>query len=584
MVPNRITALTDLLWRHRLPLAAVLAVAAAVCALYLPFLSNPLLFDDRGYFTGREFSLYATGPFGMRPRFPAAFSIAVVYVIYGTVEAQRIVGLAFHVATCGALFWLIRALQSARVENALPPSRAVLGAAIGAAFFGLHPVAVYGAAYLAQRSIVMATLFGLLSMALFARGLAKGDYRYAIGAAALYAVAVLCKEQAIIVVALAAPVAWMAMRARPFAFKYTALYIALCIPAAHFVYRQVKDMRQLDALIGQALEPQAAELAAQGAQAVATPLSPWLASALAQASLFFRYWFVWLVPDTSQMAIDLRIDVTTLWSPAVAFAAIAGYVAITALAVFLILRRGRAALFGIGLAWFCVLYLLEFSVVRVQEPFVLYRTYLWAPGIAIMLAALVERLPARLLIAGGVVLAAFLSWQAHDRLRTFESGLALWEDAVAKLPATPAPGGSRALYELGREYFYRGQVDKAAAVVDRCMAQYPREQRCTFARASMLLASEQYEEALPFLERLIRAEPEAGPPRHHLGFALERLGCRDEARAQYELSVKLGYGVAAERLKSMDQPGTGLAPRSSARPTKPFACAEALKNVPGPRR
>jgi len=578
VVSRRLSATREFLWRHRLALAAALAVAAAVCALYLPFISNPLVFDDRGYFTGREFALYATGPFGMRPRFPAAFSIAVVYVIYGTVEAQRIVGLALHVATCCALFWLIRVLQSARLENAPAPTRAVPAAALGAAFFGLHPAAVYGAAYLAQRSIVMATLFGLLSVALLVQGAAKNDYRYAFGAAAFYAVAVLSKEQAIIVAALAPAVAWAVVGKRAFALKYTALYGALCVPAAYFVYAQVKGMRQVDTLIGQGLEPQFAELAVEQVS------SPWVASVLTQAALFFRYWLVWLVPDTSWMAIDLRIDPTALGSPAVALAASAGYVAVAALAAFLILRRGRAAMIGIGLAWFCVLYLLEFSVVRVQEPFVLYRAYLWAPGIGIVLAALVERMPARALVASGIAVAAILSWQAHDRLRTFASGLALWEDAVAKLPVAPAPGGSRALYELGREYFYRGQVDKAAEVVDRCMADYPREQRCVFARASMLLATERYEEALPYLGRLIAAEPDAGAPRHHLGFAFERLGCRDAARAQYELSVKLGYGLAGERLKSMDRPGTGLAPHSSTRATKPYPCAEALKNVPEPRR
>jgi tetratricopeptide (TPR) repeat protein len=583
VVSQRLTATRDLVWRHRLPLAAVLAVAAAVCALYVPFLSNPLVFDDRGYFTGREFALYATGPFGVRPRFPAAFSIAVVYVIYGTVEAQRIVGLALHVATCCALFWLIRVLQDARAESPPSADRAVPSAALATAFFGLHPVAVYGAAYLAQRSIVMATLFGVLSVALFARGIVVQRYGYAVAAAAVYSVALMSKEHAAPLIAVAPVVGWAITRNRVFAIKYALIYVLLNIPALDFVYYQVWGTLQAE-LVGQAHEATSGELAGQAAAAIGGTHAQWLASALSQAALFFRYWLVWIVPATSWMAIDLRVDLPATWSPAVAMAASAGYLAVGALAAFLIVRRGRAAMIGIGLAWFWTLYLLEFAVVRFAEPFVLYRGYLWAPGIAILLAALVARLPPRVVTLASVVLAAVLAWQAHDRLRTFSSGLALWEDAVAKLPAAPIPGASRSLYELGREYFYQGQADKAGAVIERCMAQYPDEQRCVLARASMLLSSERYEEALPYLGRLIAAEPDAGAPRHHLGFALERLGCRDQARAQYELSLKLGYRVAGERLKSLDHPGTGIAPRSSVRRDKPFACAEALKNVPEPRR
>jgi len=40
-----------------------------------------------------------------------------------------------------------------------------------ATVFAIHPVAVYGAAYLIQRTVVLATLFSMLSILLFVRGL-----------------------------------------------------------------------------------------------------------------------------------------------------------------------------------------------------------------------------------------------------------------------------------------------------------------------------------------------------------------------------------------------------------------------------
>ena len=64
-----------------------------------------------------------------------------------------------HVGCAWALFALLRSLEVRRPA-----------AFAGAALFAVHPVAVYGAAYLTQRSIVVATLFALLSLLMFLRG------------------------------------------------------------------------------------------------------------------------------------------------------------------------------------------------------------------------------------------------------------------------------------------------------------------------------------------------------------------------------------------------------------------------------
>src|SRR3954468_690662 len=194
--------------QHPAAIAACL-IAAAACALYAPFLANPFVFDDKGHFTGNHFADYASFPFGFEPRFPASFSVAVIQVLFGSVEAHRIVSLLLHALVGCAVFLLVRQLQraaSAGVEARPAGSAAALAAGL---FVALHPVAVYGAAYLAQRSIVLATLFGVLSAALFVHGLTTGRYAAAVGAAALYSLAVLCKEQAILV-AVAVPLsAWM---------------------------------------------------------------------------------------------------------------------------------------------------------------------------------------------------------------------------------------------------------------------------------------------------------------------------------------------------------------------------------------
>ena len=265
-----------------------------------------------------------------------------------------------------------------------------------------------------------------------------------------------------------------------------------------------------------------------------------------------------------------------MWSPAIAIPAVVGFLAWGAGAAFLVLRRGPYALAGYGLLYFWLLFLVEFTTIRYQDPFVLYRSYLWAPGLALALTDLLQHLPRALLAVLLLVAAALLPWQAHDRLRSFSSGIALWEDAAAKVPVQPVPGGSRPLYMLGREYLLAERPADAARVVERCIAQYPQIADCHLARGSLHMAAEEHAAAIPHFVRAVVLQPRAGGPRHHLGWALENLGCVDQAKAQYRISADLGYVGGAYRLMALETPGKGLI----ASPKKPRGpCPEAIRSA-----
>ena len=518
-------------------------IALAAAALYLPFLGNPPVFDDRGLYSGYKFSDYAISPLGLGLRFPPYFSFAFAEVMWGSVEVHRLVTLALHVGCGWALFALIREFN----EGTLLPFA-------GAAWFVLHPVAVYGAGYLVQRSIVMATLFGLLSILAFVRGLRQGSHAGAIAAALCYSLAVLSKEHAILVAAAALAAVPLAGASRRFTLRYTGLYLGACVPAAILV------VLFSTGIIGTTYEPQFEAITAevsrgQGGEAVE---SPWLGSALTQAAMFFRYLALWLWPGTSRMAIDLKVDFAGLWSPAIAATAVAGFFAYGVLGAFLLAKRGRAAAVGFGMLYTWLLFLVEFTVIRYQEPFVLYRSYLWAPGIALALASLLALLPRTLLAIPLLAAAIALPLQSHDRLASFSSGRALWEDAVAKLPASPVPGGARPFYMLGREYLYAERPQEAIEVVERCIARYPETADCHFARAAIHMSFEEYGAAIPYLLRAIALQPKAGGIRHHLGWALESLGCIEQAKLQYRAAADLGFVGGSFRLMALESPGKGL--------------------------
>jgi len=519
--------------------AALALVCTLAAALYLPFLGNPPVFDDRIFFSGSGFYNYARFPFGLGGRYPPYFSLAWMHVVFGSIEAHRLASLVLHVGCAWALFALLRALELRR-----------LSAFAGAALFVAHPVAVYGAAYLTQRSIVLATLFGLFALLMFLRGLRSGSLSDAVAAALLYSLSVLSKEHAILLPAAAVALVPLTAAPRRFAARYAGLFLVACAPAAILIFLLSRG------ILGEVYEPHFASIALQ--VTTESVSSPWMASALVQVGLFFKYIYLWLLPSTAEMALDVRIDFANYWAPAVALPAVLCYVASAALAVHLVLRRGRLALPAWGFLYVWIMFLVEFTTVRFQEPFVLYRSYLWAPGLVVMAAAGLERLRPRLLLALVVPAIALLSWQAHDRLRTFSSGLAIWEDAAAKLPPEAVPGGYRPLYELGREYLYAGRPADAVDVTERCIRQYPRLFECAFARAAIQIEMQQYEKALPSIISAIALRPGDRASRHHLGLVLENLGCLEEAKAHYRVAISMHSREAEYRLQRIENPGKGL--------------------------
>jgi tetratricopeptide (TPR) repeat protein len=535
MLPDRLKSSTSL------TAAALAVLAALVAALYLPFLGNPPIFDDHIFFSGHRFYEYASFPLGLALRIPPYFSLAWTQVVFGSIEAHRLVSLLLHAACAWSLFALLRSMQLRR-----------LAAFAGAALFALHPVAVYGAAYLTQRSIVLATLFGLLALLMFLRGLRSGSLSDAIVAAALYSLSVLSKEHAILLPAAAAALVPLSGAKLRYAARYVGLFFAACVPAAVLV--------MLFSLgggsVGQVYEPRATAIMSQ--VTTESVSSPWVASALAQTGLFFKYLATWLAPRTAEMALDLRVDFMHYWMPAVALPAVLCFLAFGAVAAWLVLRRGPLAVPAWGLLYVWIMFGVEFTAVRFQEPFVLYRSYLWAPGLAVAAAAALDRLPVRVLALSLVPLLALLSWQAHDRLKSFSSGLAIWEDAAEKLPAEPIPGGYRPLYEVGREYLYADRTADAIAVSERCLRLYPRMFDCAFARAAIQIETKQYQKALPSIIYAIALQPGDGASRHHLGLVLENLGCLEEAKAQYRVAVSMHFREAEHRLMRIETPGKGL--------------------------
>jgi hypothetical protein len=534
-------------------------VATLAAAVYLPYLGNPRIFDDWGFFSGERFAYYATHPLGLGLRVPPYFTLAVTELFFGQTRAHRIVSLLFHAACALTLYRLVydllKAVRPAAQTAPLGASptlhddaSCLVPALFAAAAFAVHPVAVYGAGYLVQRSIVLATLFSILSVWLFFRGLTHHRFSDALLAGLMYSAAVLSKEHSILLPAAAILSAFLAGAGRDFSLRYSAAYLAACAPAAILVFLLRKS------LIGNAYEPDFDIVSEQLDGAFGQDVSDfsWLLSAVTQAGLFFKYLVLWLWPDTGSMSIDMRVHFLDQWSAGWVAAKLAALAGFGAIGGWLLVRGGRAGLVGFGILYTLILFLVELTAARFQEPFVLYRSYLWAPGILIAVGAVLSALSVRYTLAAFVVVCPLLFYQAQDRLTTFSSTFLLWKDAVAKLPDRPVPWGSRTLFNLAREFAHRGQPDVAFSIAERCLKQYPETFHCYSSRGLIHLQLGEFDEALPYLTRAVELNRKSGQARHRLGWNLENLGRLDEAKMLYMEASSLGFGAAKMEVRRLE--------------------------------
>ena len=440
-----------------LSLAWVPLVLLGVLAIYLPGLDNPLLFDDSFLTDGSmvEYGMLTE----LRQRALSFGSFVWLQQLLGEGWwKQRVVNLLLHLAVIASLWGLYRELLR-HIEPAGTDHSPAL--ALGIAFFALNPVAVYGVAYLIQRSILMATLFAVLSLWAFARGVARRKAGYHVAAFLLYVIAVWSKEHAILVPLAALPV--YVVVARPSAKRIAAIGAVLGVAIGAFAWLMVN---RFGGIIGQAFDEFSRVYLLQLAKLdPAAPSRAYPLSIVNQAWLFFEYGVRWMIPYTGWMSINLRPPFPLTYGTFPQVLGAVGYVAVVAGGAFLVLRyRDWRALLGLSLLLPALLFATEFAIVWVQDPFVLYRSYLWAIGIPGLVLCLVHGTSARVLMGIGLFAGVVLCWQALDRVLSMSSPEHVWTDAIRKLPNDPRAVGRWFPYlSRGNAYLDREELDLAIA-------------------------------------------------------------------------------------------------------------------------
>jgi tetratricopeptide (TPR) repeat protein len=439
----------------RAELAWLPLVVAALAAIYLPSLGNALVYDD-SYLNEDLFKEYSS-LFPLRVRILSYGSFVWLHALFGDGWwKQRLFNVLLHLGTVAALWAFYREI----LRHVTAPSgdgtsdyhaSPALGVAVG--FFALNPVAVYGVAYLIQRSIVMATLFTVLALWSFARGLRLGQPRFHALAVVFYVLAVMSKEHAVLAPLAAIPVYIIVARPAPRRLALLAACgAALVALAAAILYLRYGE------ILGKPFDEYSRLYLDQLARLDPdAPKHAWALSIINQAWLFFRYGVEWVIPWSGWMSINLRPPFPLHWLTFPQILGVIGYAGALAGGFVLLLRcRDGRALVGFSFVVAALLFATEFATVWVQDPFSLYRSYLWAIGIpGLAFFALHGPSPRVLLMIGGV-LGGLLVWQSLDRVISLSTPESVWSDAIAKQPDDPR--------SVGRWFPY---LNRGAAYVER---------------------------------------------------------------------------------------------------------------------
>jgi hypothetical protein len=507
---------------------------AALLLIYLPGLGNPPLFDDEILTDGEIFQQYRS--LQMRTRMLSYGSFVWVQALFGDGWwKQRLVNLAIHAAVVVALWAfyreILRHIEAPRDEGVAQPryhESPALGVAIG--FFALNPVAVYGVAYLVQRSILLATLFVVLGLWLFARGVAeKKPWMHPI-ALACYALAVLSKEHAILAPLIAIPVYVIVARPRARALA-TAGALGVLFVAATGAFLLLRFGEIIGKPFDEYSHVYLEQLSRLDPNAVgnAYPLS-----ILNEAYLFFHYGLRWFLPWEGWMSINLRPPFPLTFTSFPQMLGIAGYAATLAGGFFLLRFRDWRALVGLSLLMPALLFGSEFATVWVQDPFVLYRSYLWAIGVPGLVLVLTHGPSGRVLAVIGLAVGALLVWQSIDRVLSMRTPEDVWTDAIRKLPNDTRSVGRWFPYlNRGAAYVERDQFNlaipdfqKSASLGDMGMG--------AANLGSILSAKGRHREALAALDTAERQGYKLYGLHFQRGLALANLGRLQEAYAQFE--------------------------------------------------
>ncbi|HDS15516.1 MAG TPA: hypothetical protein ENN66_02675 [Proteobacteria bacterium] len=232
---------------------------------------------------------------------------------------------------------------------------------------------------------------------------------------------------------------------------------------------------------------------------------------LSEARAFFHYWLRLFLPLPRWLSLHHEFSPSVSLADPASLSALAGH---AALLVGALRIRRRLPLAGFGILWFYLILAPPYLFLPQAELLVEYKTYLAAPGAAMLLAALLAAAGRRLaqtnqtglkIILGGLlaIWLIFLILTTWQRRTVFAGPLALWNDVLKKYPASRRALNNRAVAHLKNR-----QPELALADLDQLVIHHPDYARGFENRGRLRLYFKDFTGAAADLHKTLELLPE----------------------------------------------------------------------------
>ncbi|MBF0104314.1 MAG: tetratricopeptide repeat protein [Deltaproteobacteria bacterium] len=547
---------------------AVFLLVMMVVASLVRSLNYPFQFDSLAYYTdsnlGGLLQGFSLKGFLLQQRTVVQLLSALQYRLCGLEPFSfRLVNVVFHAANTALIYFLIHrffVLAYARDHNAAGHGR--LWAFVGALFFGLNPAGIYAVVYVVQRFVLMATFFSLAGVLSLLHGLVILD-----GAQAgqkkwrgvfliylsvlFYFLAVHSKEHAVMLPGVLVCLVFVfRTNMRPH-LKHFFVPFFLCVLIGGHIILAMKGFlfRVYEPHASLAVQNLQNTLAEKGVETDLGTKRIYFLSVFNQCGLFFRYLYLWIIPDFTRMALEINLKFPHRF---LSWQVVAGglcFVSYVSVALSLLLKSTAKKMVGLGLIYPAILFMTEFSTVRFHEGFVIYRSYLWVSGLSIAVAFVLrhitETITGRLSRLGAyavlLIYFAMMLVATQDRISPFASDLALWRDISKRIDFNDKtiPNSFRAAGNLGSALGKAGQYDEAIRYYEIAARLNPGYILPWHTLGAVIAIDGNKGEAVRFLERAVKINPGNPEPYYNLGSIYSGFGDYEKAALYFKKSLAL---------------------------------------------
>jgi len=541
---------------------------------------NPFVHDAKfigQYFTRPDMFSALPGHRMYRPVLLATFNLNYQWGGYDPLH-WRLTAIALHALVAVGVYLLVLSLSRSLDQRS--DGEGSGGALVAALVFAIHPLFSETVDYASARSSLLAT--GAVVWAMLAHRGAQAQGRAAVRLAllllslALFAMAFLTKEIAVVYPALLLVVAWLERRG------WTALLPALVVAALLLYIRKL--------VLGSAvIDFVAREASRATADANSGGARPILWNLFTQARVIVGYLLLFLVPYGLTIHRQVRVS-DSLFEGGV----IGGGLVILGLLLVAIRERARRPLLALGILWFFIALAPTSSIIPLNQVMNEHRTYLPGVGLAFIVAfawgriGFAYRVPA---LAGIGLALLVTTWQRNE---DWNDSLRLWESAAEVSPECGhvhnALGGQlrrrgaiedserafraalrfdpeswEATFNLGTLALYRGRVEEdpeqladAELWLERSLVLRPSAERSRWYLAEVYLEQKRYKEARREFHRMSLMSPRFFElTRYPLARMAQEEGDEAGARAHYEEALETGIDPVAAMLGLADLEAKG---------------------------